>query len=196
MNKVRAVLLPAWCTSKEAEGGSGPWVTVSIWPWPPGLGRWFNVETAPRHPPALLMFRFCVDKVRTAITWEGIFLFCFQFQCLKRKRENKSNNKVVALDFKVSSKSVAGNDRSQKVKLATVCSAAATSAPPQINPLCDVSYCNREAFWTLSCPEDTFKCVISGLILHQHVLFTAKCIFLSMNGKEFWKISQQAFRVG
>lgn len=129
MNKVRAVLLPAWCTSKEAEGGSGPWVTVSIWPWPLGLGRWFNVETAPRHPPALPMFRFCVDKVRTAIKWEGIF-FVFSFNALKGRGKNKSNNKVVTLDFKVSSRSVAGNDRSQKVKLATVCFVAATSAPP------------------------------------------------------------------
>lgn len=89
MNKVRAVLLPAWCTSKEAEGGSGPWVTVSIWPWPPGLGRWFNVETAPRHPPALPMFRFCVDKVRTAITWEGIF-FLFSVS-MPLKEEGKRN---------------------------------------------------------------------------------------------------------
>lgn len=32
MNKVRAVLLPAGCTSKGTEGGSGPRVMVSIWP--------------------------------------------------------------------------------------------------------------------------------------------------------------------
>lgn len=125
MNKVRAVLLPARCTSKEAEGGSGPWVTVSIWPWPLGLVRWFNVETAPRHPLAPPLFSFCVDEVRKAIAWEGIFFF--QFQCLKRKRENRSNNKWLTLDFKVSFRSVAGNDRSQRVRLAPVSCLIASS---------------------------------------------------------------------
>lgn len=72
MNKVRAVLLPAGCTSKETEGGSGPWVMVSIWPWPPGLGRWRYVVTAPRRPLVAPPFRPRLGKWKRAITLEEV----------------------------------------------------------------------------------------------------------------------------
>lgn len=72
MNKVRAVLLPAGCTSKETEGGSGLRVMVSIWPWPPGLGRWCYVVTAPRRPLVAPPFRPCLGKRKRAITLEEV----------------------------------------------------------------------------------------------------------------------------
>lgn len=72
MNKVRAVLLPAGCTSKETEGGSGPQVMVSIWSWPPGLGRWRYVVTAPRRPLVAPPFRPRLGKWKRAITLEEV----------------------------------------------------------------------------------------------------------------------------
>lgn len=121
MNKVRAVLLPAGCTSKEAEGGSGLWVMVSIWPWPPGLGRWCYVASAPRHLLVAPPFRPCLDKWKRAITLEEV---SFHFNAKKEREKKALLTKWLTLDFKVSSKSVAGRDRSQRVKLASVSAVA------------------------------------------------------------------------
>lgn len=100
MNKVRAVLLPAGCTSKEAEGGSGLWVMVSIWPWPLGLGRWCYVASGPRHPLVAPPFRPCLDKWKRAITLEEV---SFNFKAKKERGEKKTLlTKWLTLDFKVS----------------------------------------------------------------------------------------------
>lgn len=87
MNNVRAALLLAGCTSKEAEGGSGLWVMVSIWPWPPGLGRWRYVVTALGHPLAAPPFGPHSDKWKRPITLEEV---SFHFKAkTKKKRERK-----------------------------------------------------------------------------------------------------------
>lgn len=115
MNKVRAVLLPTGCTSKEAEGGSGLWVMVSIWAWPPGLGRWRYVVTAPWHPLVAPPFRPRLDKWKRAITLEEVSL---RFKAEKERRKNLEPQSDWLLTFKVCSKAEAGRGRSQRVKLA------------------------------------------------------------------------------
>lgn len=112
MNKVRAALLPAGCTSKEAEGGSGLWVMVSIWAWPLGLGRWRYVVTALRHPLVAPPFRSRLDKWKRAITLEEVSFH------LKKKRKESLITKWLTLDFKVSSRTEGGKGRCQRVKLA------------------------------------------------------------------------------